>query len=100
MPISFPSLGPDGQPVEVTYYSVEEASTRLHVSRPTLRAKLRRGLWPHLNMSGRYYMSDAHLARVVEILTHDPDEIGMSWREDERRLGLVADDDVAEGGVR
>lgn len=102
MPIEFPHVDIDGKPYGVAYYSVEEAASRLHVSRPTLRNKLRRGLWPHLNMSGRYYLSDAQLARIVEILTVDPDELGTEWRrgEDDRRLGLVVDDDEAEGGVR
>lgn len=99
LPINFPSLDADGRPIEVTYYTVDEASIRLHVSRHTLRARLRRGAWPHLFISGRYYLSDAHLARVVEMLTVDPDEIGMSWRADERSLGVVVDADIAEGGV-
>jgi hypothetical protein len=58
-------------------------------------------VWPHLKISGRRYLSDAHLARIVEMLTVDPDEIGTSWRVVEgRQLGVVADDDEAEGGVQ
>lgn len=102
MPMEFPHVDADGKPFFVTYWTVEEAASRLHISRPTLREKLRRGAWPHLHMSGRYYLSDVHLARIVEMLTVDPDEIGTAWRrgEDDRRLGLVADEDESEGGVK
>jgi hypothetical protein len=52
-------------------------------------------------MGGRIYLNDEQLARIVEMLTVDPDEIGQAWRRDagERVLGIVADDDEAEGGV-
>lgn len=102
MPIEFPHVDTNGQPYNVTYYTVEESATRLHIARPTLRHKLRTGQWPHLNVSSRYYLSDAHLARIVEMLTVDPDDVSRVWREenDGRRLGLVADDDEREGGVR
>lgn len=102
MPIEFPHLDDDGKPYAVTYYSAKEAAPRLHVAQATLRAKLVRGHWPHLLIGGRYYLSDAHLARIVEMLTIDPDELGMTWRagESDRHLGLVADDDEAEGGVQ
>ena len=97
MPIAFPHMGDDGKPYDVTYYSAKEAAPKLHVAQATLRAKLRRGEWPHLVVSGRYYLSDAHLARIVEILTVDPDELGAWHDPDERRLGVVADPDESEG---
>jgi hypothetical protein len=52
-----------------------------------------------LRIGGRIYLSDEHLARIVEMLTLDPDEIGTTWGKPEPRLGLVVDDDEAEGGV-
>jgi hypothetical protein len=102
MPIDFPHVDDDGKPYTVTYYSAGEAAPRLHVTHATLRDKCRRGEWPHLKIGGRTYLSDAHLARIVEMLTVDPDEIGQTWRAQdgrERTLGIVADDDEAEGGV-
>lgn len=102
MPIEFPHVDDDGEPYTVTYYPASEAAPRLHVTHATLREACRRGLWPHLRMGGRVYLSDAHLARIVEMLTVDPDEIGQSWRAaaSDRHLGVVADTDEAEGGVR
>lgn len=102
MPIEFPHMDEDGTPYLVTYYNAAEAAPRLHVTHATLREQCKRGNWPHLKMGGRVYLSDAHLARIVEMLTVDPDEIGQSWRADasERVLGVVADPDEAEGGVR
>jgi len=98
MPIEFPSINDDGKPIDVTYYTTEEASRKLHVTEKTLRERLRRGEWPHLHIAGRYYLSDVHLARIVERLTVDPDDVSRLWREesDARRLGLVGDD---ESGV-
>jgi hypothetical protein len=102
MPTDFPHVDDDGKPYTVRYFTAKEAAPLLHVAQATLREKCRRGQWPHLNMAGRLYLADAHLARIVEMLTVDPDEIGQAWRrgEDERRLGIVASDDEAEGGVR
>jgi hypothetical protein len=102
MPIDFPHTDADGKPYNVTYYTAKECAPRLHVTQQTLREQCKRGQWPHLRIGGRIYLSDTHLARIVEMLTVDPDEIGQTWRraENERRLGLVADDDEAEGGVR
>lgn len=102
MPIEFPHVDADGKPYAVTYFTAKESAPRLHVTQATLREQCKRGHWPHLRMGGRIYLSDVHLARIVEMLTVDPDEIGQAWRrgEDERRLGLVVDDDEAEGGVR
>jgi hypothetical protein len=100
MPIEFPHIDAEGKPFSVTYYTAGESAPRLHVAHATLREKCRRGHWPHLHIGGRVYLSDAHLARIVEMLTVDPDEIGQAWRAGEdRRLGLVAGDDEAEGGV-
>jgi excisionase family DNA binding protein len=102
MPTEFPHRDEDGEPYLVTYYTAGEAAPRLHVTHATLRDKCKRGEWPHLRMGGRIYLSDEQLARVVEMLTVDPDEIGQSWRRDEgdRRLGVVVDDDELEGGVK
>ena len=101
MPIDFPHVDADGKPYTVTYYSAGEAAPRLHVTHATLRDKCKRGEWPHLRIGGRIYLSDRNLARIVEMLTVDPDEIGQAWRaQDDRPLGIVADDDEADGGVR
>lgn len=101
MPIEFPHIDANGKPYTVTYFTAKESAPRLHVAHATLREQCRRGHWPHLFIGGRIYLSDVHLARIVEMLTLDPDEIGQTWRkgEDERRLGIVADADEAEGGV-
>lgn len=98
-PIDFPHVDADGKPYSVTYYTAAESAPRLHVTHATLRDKCKRGQWPHLRIGGRLYLSDVHLARIVEMLTVDPDEIGQAWRrdEDERRLGLVSNGDDAEG---
>lgn len=103
MPIEFPHRDENGDIVSVTYYAAGEAAPRLHVTHATLREKCKRGEWPHLRMGGRIYLSDEQLARIVEMLTVDPDEIGSAWNppgDGERILGIVADDDEAEGGVR
>jgi hypothetical protein len=102
MPIEFPHIGPDGKPYTVRYYNGKESAPKVHVTQATLRDKCKRGQWPHLRIGGRIYLSDAHLARIVEMLTVDPDEIGQAWPGDnggERRFGIVGDDDEAEGGV-
>jgi hypothetical protein len=100
-PIEFPHRDENGNATTVTYYTAGEAAPRLHVTHATLREKCRRQEWPHLKMGGRIYLNDEQLARIVEMLTVDPDELGTAWRRDEgeRRLGVVADDDEAEGGV-
>jgi hypothetical protein len=98
-PIEFPHIDDNGKPFKVKYHTAKESAPRVHVTQATLREKCRRGEWPHLRIGGRIYLSDAHLARIVEMLTVDPDEIGQAWREGERRLGVVVDDDEAEGGV-
>ena len=97
MPLEFPHTDADGKPYSVTYYTAGESAPRLHVAHATLREQCKRGHWPHLRIGGRIYLSDAHLARIVEMLTVDPDEIGTAWREDERRLGIVSDRDDSEG---
>ena len=99
MPTEFPHIDADGKRYTVAYFSAKEAAPVLHVSQATLREQCKRGHWPHLRIGGRIYLSDAHLARIVEMLTVDPDEIGQAWRagESNRVLGIVADDDEAEG---
>jgi excisionase family DNA binding protein len=103
MPISFPHIGPDGEPVSVVYYSVDESAPRLHVGRMTLRDKCRRNEWPHLRVGGRYFLSDEHLARIIEMHTVNPDIPDPSLFDPPRRpgpIGIVLPDDEAEGGVR
>lgn len=76
MPVKFPGpLADDGTPTEVTYWNVSECSERLHVTRQTVRDMCKKLQWPHLRVNGRFYMSDAQLARAVEIMTTDVDEI-------------------------
>ena len=100
MPIEFPHLDAEGKPYSVTYFTAKESAPLLHVAQATLREQCKRGHWPHLRIGGRIYLSDVHLARIVEMLTVDPDEIGQAWRDGEqRRLGIVAPEDEAEGGV-
>jgi hypothetical protein len=100
--MDFPHVDSHGKPYTVSYFTAKEAAPLLHVAQATLRDQCKRGHWPHLRIGGRIYLSNTHLARIVEMLTVDPDEIGQAWRrgEDERRLGIVAPDDVAEGGVK
>jgi len=66
----------------------------------TLREKCRRNLWPHLRVGGRYFLSDEHLARIVEMHTVNPDIPNPETLAPKRPLGIVADPDEAEGGVR
>lgn len=99
MPIFFPSKAADGTPINTRYYSVDEAAPKLHVGRMTLREKCRRNLWPHLRVGGRYFLSDDHLARIVEMHTVNPDIPDPDLFSRPGPLGLVADEDAA-GGVR
>lgn len=96
MPITFPTLDENtGELREVTYYYMHEAAALLHVRRATLSANLRDGTWPSLNIGSHYYMSAAHVARVVEIESHDPDDMPPP-----PKLGTVVDDDDDIAGVR
>jgi hypothetical protein len=104
MPIFFPSLGKDGKPDNVRYWSVDEAAPKLHVGRMTLREKCRRNQWPHLRVTGRYFLSDEHLARIVEMNTVNPDLPGPDDFPpppgSRPRLVIDDDPDEAEGGVK
>jgi len=99
MPTSFPTMDPTtGELVDTTYYFSAEAAPRLHVSVRTLERRCQRKEWPHLKVAGTYYFSAAHLARIVELQTHNPDDL----TPPPRRLGVVLDDDDLDGlgGVR
>jgi hypothetical protein len=99
MPTVFPTLDPEtGELVDVTYWFAAEVAPRLHVSVRTLERRCQEGKWPHLKVVGTYYFSAAHVARIVDLLTVDPDRPGPP----PRRLGVVVDDDDQEGlgGVR
>jgi hypothetical protein len=102
MPTVFPTLDPaTGELVDETYYYATEAAARLHVSPRTLEKRCQAGKWPHLKIVGNYYFSAAHIARIVEIETVDPDaaEEPPPLRP---RLGVVMDDGDIDGlgGVR
>ena len=95
MPVFFPAVGPDGDLIQVKYWNVTDAAPLLHVTRATLREKCRREEWPHLTIGNRFYFCAADLARIVELMRTDVDDIDSTPVQ----LGTVAEP-RDEGGVR
>lgn len=96
MPISFPHRDPStGQLIDVEYFTPDEVAHMIHVARDTVRRNCAMDRWPHLRVQRRYFMNAEHIARVVEIMTHDPDQIPL-W-EGPPRLGVAVDLDDVEG---
>lgn len=99
MPVDFPSVD-DGSRDE-PYWTVEECAQRLHVSRSTIRAKFREGIWPHVIFSKRYYMSARQLASVVRLQTIDHSGVETCGLDGQPNgiVGEVIDPD-SDGGVQ
>lgn len=93
MPVVFPTLDPaTGELVDRTYYTVEEAADRLHVSHSTVRRRILAGEWPHLTIAHAHYMSGEDLARVVAMHIVEPPA-----PEDPPKLGTPLTDTDLEG---
>jgi hypothetical protein len=101
LPTLFPSLDPDGNPITVRYYSVDEIAPKLHTGRIKVRENCRRNIWPHLRVGGRYFMSDEQLAEVIEMMTVRP-HIDVPDFKAGGPLGIVATPEETEAseGVR
>jgi hypothetical protein len=92
-----------GELVDTTYYFAAETAPLLHVSVRTLERRCQRKEWPHLKVAGTLYFSAAHIVRIVELQTVDPDPVDPDLAQPPpRRLGVVMDDDDLDGlgGVR
>ena len=96
MPETFPHRNDEtGELIDVTYYTPAEIAKMLHISRRQVWANCASGRWPHLRMQRRYFLNAEQVNRVIEILTHDPDELP-EW-EPPRSLGVVINPDEIEG---
>lgn len=101
MPSQFPTRDNDtGKLVDVTYFTTMEVADMFRLSARTVRRRCLEGAWPHMRISGTYWLNAEHVAAVVEILTHDPMRDGAHVPP--RRLGILMDPDDVEGlgGVR
>lgn len=108
MPFTLPTWDPDQRRlVDTAYYDAREVAERLHVSvRTVTRYTSERGVWPHILLARLPYMTDHHIGRVVELMTHDPDRlydrdadtIPLHRRQEEPPLlGRVLTEDEIEG---
>lgn len=73
--------------VDVEYFDATEVAKRLGVTPRTVQRHTtgHMGDWPHVKVWRSPYLSEDHIARVVELLTHDPDRISEGQRP--ARLG-------------
>lgn len=78
MSIRIPTHTPDGDLEEVEYYDAEEAGAMLGGLTPRTVQRHTTGQigdWPHIKLWRSPFLSAEQIARVVELLTHDPDRI-------------------------
>jgi hypothetical protein len=76
MPKNFPGPPDDkGDPTAIKYWTVSEAAPILNVSRQRLREMCATQKWPCLPWFGKYYVSAADMARIVEMRIVDVDAI-------------------------
>jgi hypothetical protein len=76
--IRIPTQNRDGELVELTYYDAEEVGRMLGGLTPRTVQRHTTGTigdWPHLKVWRSPFLSAEQIARVVELLTHDPDRI-------------------------
>jgi hypothetical protein len=85
---------PDGELEPVTYYDAREVAARLGYAPKTIRVHTTgvKGDWPHIKLVRSPYLSDEHIARVVELLTHDPDRISEGDRPARLGIGCTTND--------
>lgn len=74
--------------VDVEYFDATEVAQRLGLTARTVQRHTTGhiGDWPHVKVWRSPYLSEDHIARVVELLTHDPDRIAEGDRP--ARLGV------------
>jgi hypothetical protein len=96
--IRIPTRTPDGDLVEVEYFDAEEVAQQLGGIKPRTVQRHTTGTigdWPHIKLRRSPYLSAEHLARVVELLTHDPDRIP-DQADRPPRLGVACTTDQLE----
>jgi hypothetical protein len=91
----------DGELAEVTYYDAEEVGRKLGGLTPRTVQRHTTGKfgdWPHIKVWRSPYLSDEHIARVVELLTHNPDAIPEGDRPARLGIALTTNqlEDIAE----
>lgn len=88
MPETFKTLNAEtGELEDIPYYTAEEVAELLHCSISYVRNQVRLGRWPYVAIARRLWFTPSHYARIVEILSYDPDLIGPP----PRRLGTPVD---------
>lgn len=102
MSIHIPTRTADGDLVEVEYFDAEEVAAML--GGLTARTVQRHttghiGDWPHIKVWRSPYLSAEQIARVVELLTHDPDVVPEGQQP--ARLGVACTtNDLEDIGAR
>lgn len=93
MSIHLPTRQTDDGPLEdVEYFDATEVAARIGMTPQTVRRHTTGviGDWPYLKLARSPYMTEEHIARVIELLTHDPDQISEGDRP--ARLGIPCSD--------
>jgi len=88
--IRIPTRTPDGDLVELVYYDAEEVGRMLGGLTPRTVQRHTTGTigdWPHIKVWRSPFLSADQIARVVELLTHDPDRVPEGDRP--ARLGIA-----------
>lgn len=101
MSIRIPTYTRDGELVELVYYDAEEVGAMFGGMTPRTIQRHTTGQigdWPHLKLWRSPFLSAEQIARVVELLTHDPDRLPEGDRP--ARLGIACTtndlEDIAE----